>query len=120
MLNLTIHPEPVPLRTDESNTVRVGSSRVTLDVVIREWKQGASAEGIAHAHSTLSLADVYAVIGYYLHHQEEVDAYLLAREEQAEKLRQEIEAKQPDRANLRAKLLQRKAQMEQGHASSPQ
>jgi hypothetical protein len=85
---------------------------VTLDVVIHEWNKGTSAKGIAHAYSTLNLADVYAVIGYYLHHQEEVDAYLLAREEQAEKLRQEIEARQPDRSNLRAKLLARRAQAE--------
>jgi uncharacterized protein (DUF433 family) len=112
MPTLTIHVEPVPLRTDEHGTVRVGDSRVTLDVVIHEWNKGTSAEGIAHAYSTLSLADVYAVIGYYLHHQEEVDAYLLAREEQAENLRQEIEARQPDRSNLRAKLLARRAQAE--------
>jgi hypothetical protein len=60
---------------------------------------------------------VYAVIGYYLRHEDEVNAYLLARGEEADRLQQEIESKQPDRSNLRAKLLERLAQLEQRHAS---
>ncbi len=117
MTTLTIHAEPVPLRTDEYGAVRVGTSRVLLDVVVDEFKKGASAEAIAHNYPTLQLADVYAVIGYYLRHQDEVNAYLLAREKEADRLRQEIESKQPDRSNLRAKLLERRAQLEQRHAS---
>jgi hypothetical protein len=57
------------------------------------------------------------VIAYYLRHQEEVDNYLLQREVEAERLRQEIEAQQPWRSGLREKLLARRAQMEQVHAS---
>jgi hypothetical protein len=52
---------------------------------------------------------VYGVIAYYLRHRKEIDDYIQGRREQAEKLRQEIEAKQPNRAELRAKLLARKA-----------
>lgn len=115
---LNIQPEPVPLRTDEQAAVRVGGSQVLLDVVIREFSNGADPEGIAHGYPTLDLADVYAVIAYYLRHQKEVDDYLQARREEAEKLRQEIEAKQPGRADLRAKLLARKAQMGRAPASS--
>jgi len=114
---LTIHADPVALRTDEYGAVRVGDSQVLLDVVIREFNNGACPEEIAHAYSTLTLADVYAVIAYYLRHRAEVDAYLQARREDAEKLRHEIEATQPGRSELRAKLLARKAQLEQGHAS---
>jgi hypothetical protein len=61
---------------------------------------------------TLHLADVYGVIAYELRHRKEIDDYIQGRREEAEKLRQEIEAKQPDRAELRAKLLARKAQIE--------
>jgi hypothetical protein len=60
----------------------------------------------------LDLADVYGVIAYYLRHRKEIDDYLNTRRQEAEKLRQEIEAKQPNRAELRAKLLARKARME--------
>ena len=73
-MDLTIHESPVPLRKDEHGVVRVGDSRVTLDVVILEYLKGTSPEGIAHAYSMLQLADVYAVIAYYLHNYGEVNA----------------------------------------------
>jgi uncharacterized protein (DUF433 family) len=114
---LTIHTDPVPLRTDEHGAIRVGNTRVLLDVVIWEYQDGASPEEIVLAYSTLQLADVYAVIAYYLRHQEEVDNYLQEGEIAAEQLRREIEAKQPSRAGLREQLLARRAEMEQAHAS---
>jgi uncharacterized protein (DUF433 family) len=115
---LTVQSDPVPLRADENGVIRVGDSQVLLDVVIREFNNGATPEGIAQGYPTLELADVYDVIAYYLRHRIEVDEYLQARRVQADKLRQEIEAKQPDRAELREKLLARKAQMELEHASA--
>ena len=117
---LTMEAAHVPLRTDDYGVVRVGSSRVPLDIVIREFNNGACPEDIVQGYSTLELADVYAVIAYYLRHRPEVDEYLQARRAEADKLRQEIEAKQSGRAELRAKLLARKAQLEQGHASPAQ
>jgi uncharacterized protein (DUF433 family) len=114
---LEIHATPVPLRIDDYGVVRVGDSQVLLEVVIREFNNGACADDIAHGYSTLELADVYAVIAYYLRHRQEIDAYLQARREAAEKTRQEVEAL-PGRAELRAQLLSRKAMMEQSHASS--
>ena len=116
-MTLTIETAPTPLRTDELGVLRVGDSRVVLDVVIREFHNGADPEGIVHAYPALDLADVYAVIAYYLRHRKEVDAYLDARREEAARLRQEIEARQSDRADLRAKLLARQARMELDHAS---
>jgi uncharacterized protein (DUF433 family) len=116
-MDFTIHVEPVPFRKDEYGVVRVGDTQVLLDAVIREFKNGSSPEEIARGYSTLDLADVYAVIAYYLRHQGEVDAYLQARREEAERLRQEIETKQSGRAELRARLQARKAEREQGHAS---
>lgn len=117
-MTLIFQTEPVPLRTDEYEVVRVGDSQVLLDVVIREFNNGADPEAIAHGYPTLDLADVYGVIAYYLRHRQDIDNYLQGRREEAEKLRQEIEAGQPERAALRAKLLARKAQMDLKHASS--
>jgi uncharacterized protein (DUF433 family) len=114
---LAIHTDSVPLRLDEYGAMRVGDSQVLLDVVVREFENGAGPEEIAHAYSTLQLADVYAVIAYYLRHKTEVESYLRSRKAEADRLQQEIEAKQPDRANLRAKLLARRASMEQAHAA---
>src|SRR5947209_523415 len=114
---LTIQTDRIPLRSDETGVVRVGDSQVLLDVVIREFNNGAEPEAIAHGYPTLNLADVYGVIAYYLRHRSEVDDYLQPRRQEAEKLRQEIESKQPSRVELRAKLMARKAQMELAHAS---
>jgi uncharacterized protein (DUF433 family) len=114
---VTIQTDPIPLRVDEHGVIRVGDSQVLLDVVIREFNNGAEPEAIAHGYPTLDLADVYGVIAYYLRHRKDIDDYLGTRRQEAEKLRQEIEAKQPSRVDLRAKLLARKAQMELAHAS---
>jgi uncharacterized protein (DUF433 family) len=117
---LTLHIDPLPLRIDEYGVIRVGDSQVLLDIVIREFHNGAEPEAIAHGYPTLNLADVYAVLAYYLRHRQEIDDYLDTRHQEAEKLRQEIEARQPSRVELRAKLLARKAQMDLAHASPPQ
>ena len=114
---LTIHTDIAPLRVDEHGAVRVGDSQVLLDIVIREFNNGAEPEAIAHGYPTLDLADVYWTIAYYLRRRKEVDEYIHARRHEAEKLRQKMEAKQPSRAELRAKLLARKAQIDLAHAS---
>jgi uncharacterized protein (DUF433 family) len=114
---LMIHTDPVPLRVDEHGVVRVGNSQVVLDIVIREFNNGAEPEAIAHGYPTLDLADVYRVIAYYLRHRKDIDNYVETRRQDAAKLRQEIEAKQPSRFELREKLLARKAQLELDHAS---
>lgn len=114
---ITIQTDPIPLRVDEYGVIRVGDSQVLLDVVIREFNNGADPEAIVNGYSTLKLADVYAVFAYYLRHRQEVDQYIQARQEEAEKLRQEIEAKQPSRVDLREKLLARRAQLELENAA---
>jgi hypothetical protein len=54
------------------------------------------------------LADVYGSIAYYLRHTTEVDAYIAAREREADDLRREVEARFPQEG-LKAKLLARQA-----------
>jgi uncharacterized protein (DUF433 family) len=110
MAQLTLQPDPFPLRIDEHGVVRVGDSQVLLDIVIREFNNGAEPEAIAHAFPTLQVADVYGVIAYYLRHRAQIDDYLRNREHDAQRLRQTIEAAQRGRAELRARLLARQAQ----------
>jgi hypothetical protein len=66
----------------------------------------------------LDLADVYAVIAYYLRHRDEVRAYLKRREEEAEALRAKIEADRPRVA--RAELLGRQSAREKVDAPTGQ
>jgi uncharacterized protein (DUF433 family) len=108
MRSLTIATDPVPLVAGSDGAVRIKGSRITLDTIVGAFCRGASAEEIRHQFPTLSLADVYAVIAYYLHHQVEVDAYLEERRVEAEQLRALIEARFPPNG-IRAKLLARRA-----------
>ena len=106
---LIIQPEAPPLRQDALGALRVGSSRVLVELVIRAFQDGASPETITQRYETLKLADVYAVISYYLNHPEEVAEYLRQREDQAADIRRKIEAVQPARPNFREELLARRA-----------
>lgn len=107
---LVIAAEPPPLVIDQEGRARVSGTRVTLDTVVEAFEQGATPEEIAREYPTLPRADVYTVIGYYLHHQEAVKAYLQAQDDAADRGRQETEA-QSDLAGLKQRLLaRRKAQ----------
>jgi uncharacterized protein (DUF433 family) len=104
---LVVSAEPMPLRTDEDGVVRVGKTRVPLDTMVAVFEGGASPEEIVQQFPALDLADVYAVIGYYLHHREEVAAYLRERAERAQAVRQATEARY-DTVGIRARLLARR------------
>jgi uncharacterized protein (DUF433 family) len=105
---LEIKSEPLPLRQEVDGTVRVGGTRVTLDVIIGAFSRGATAEEIVQQYPALELADVYATIAYYLNNQAEVDVYLAQRQRNADVLRVEIEAK-CDTRGIRERLLARRA-----------
>src|SRR5207244_5335483 len=92
---LPLQAEPLPLRVDEGGAVRVGKSRISLDLIVEQYENGMTPEDMVRAYDTLVLADVYAVIAYYLRHRDEVRTYLKRREEEAGSLRAKIEAEHP-------------------------
>jgi uncharacterized protein (DUF433 family) len=119
-VTITLHADPVPLRIDDTGAIRVGPSRVTLDVLLQYWRMGMKPEEIARGLDTLTLADVHGALAYYFRHQTEIDNYLRRREEEAEKLRQEIESANASRlAPLKARLDALQAQGNGGHAPTP-
>ncbi len=98
----------VPLRVDADGVIRVGATRVTLDLVLDYFKQGIGPEGIAQKLPAITRAEVYGAITYSLQHQAEIEAYLRQGEAEADRIRRELE----DRFNpvgLRAKLVARLA-----------
>ena len=106
---LVVTDQPIPLITDADGVVRVGNTRITLDTLIAAFREGATPETIAQQYPSLALADVYAVIGYYLNHRPEVHAYLQQREEAATRVRQENDARfDPD--GVRDRLLARRSE----------
>ena len=54
-MSIAIRTDPVPLKMDEDGAIRVGGTRMTLDLIIAEHQAGASPEQIAAEYDTLSL-----------------------------------------------------------------
>ena len=115
---LPLDAERPPLRVDEGAVVRVGTSRISLDLVVEQYENGMTPEAMVRAYDTLVLADVHAVIAYYLRHRDEVRAYLKRRAEEAVALRARIEAERP--RVTREELLARRSAREKDHAPTGQ
>lgn len=96
----------VPLKADLHGVLHVGNTRVPLDAVVAAFVAGATAEEIVHQYSSLRLADVYSVIGHYLRHTAEIDAYLQQRRGQREAVRDHNELRF-DPHGVRDRLLAR-------------
>ncbi|MEL6525807.1 MAG: DUF433 domain-containing protein [Chloroflexota bacterium] len=106
----------VPLQTDKDDVIRVSGTRVTLDVVIARFQDGATPDDIHESFDILPINDIYAVIAYYLTHRDELDAYIQRREEEGERMRHEWEAKYPPtitRTELERRLAARKEDQDQ-------
>jgi uncharacterized protein (DUF433 family) len=103
---------------EDGGVVRVGESRISLDLVVEQYKNGMTPEDLVRAYDTLVLSDVYAAIAYYLRHRDEVEAHLKRRAEEAESLRKKIEGEKPRLS--REELLARQSAREKADASTGQ
>ena len=85
--------------------VYVWGTRVPLESLIWLWRDGHSAEAIREAYSTLSLAQVYGAIAYYLDHTAEIERQLATGKAQYESQRAAAETADPVRyATLRQRF----------------
>lgn len=98
----------VPLSTNADGVILVGNTRVTLDTVVGNYKQGISPEEIVSRYSSLNLSDVYSTIAFYLSYQQEVEEYLQQRRLIAQVIREENQ-RQFNSQGLRDRLLARQA-----------
>jgi uncharacterized protein (DUF433 family) len=106
-MSLTISTEPTPLSTDTDGVVRVADTRVSLDSVVFAFNEGATPEEIAQQYTALDLADIYAVISYYLQHRSEVEDYLHERQQRRDETRR-LNESQFDPHGVRDRLLARR------------
>ena len=104
-MDIVLQAEAPPLRRDSSGGLRIGKSRVLLELVVHAFKDGATPEAIAQRYPAATLADIYGVLAYYLRHQQEISVYLAEREQKAEEVRKRVEGKRRDWAELRDRLL---------------
>ncbi len=108
----TLEPKAPPIRMDESGTLRIANSRVTLDSIIYHYRNGASPEAIQDSFDSLTVDEVYAAISYYLNNCMVVDDYIVRRQREAAELRRTIGAQFPSEG-LREQLLARRAEQQQ-------
>lgn len=108
MLPMTQEPvESIPLTVNDDGVILIGRTRITLETVVESFREGATPEEIVFQYPSLALADVYAVVGYYLRHREEVEGYLREREKIRADVQEENEA-QFNAAGVRERLLARR------------
>jgi len=106
-VSLVVEFPGLPLDTSEDGVIRVVGTRVTLETVVTAFQQGATAEEIVQQYGTLQLADVYAVIAFYLQRKEQVEEYVRQARKQAAEVQQENEARF-DPVGIRARLRARR------------
>jgi uncharacterized protein (DUF433 family) len=104
-VSLAARPDAPALWEDGRGGLRVGKSRVLLELVIQAHQDGDSPEAIVRRYPTLALADVHAVIAFYLRHPGEVAEYVLRREQQAREVWERIAKEHGPSEELRARLL---------------
>jgi uncharacterized protein (DUF433 family) len=105
-MTFVIETQPIPLTLDTDGVVRVSGTRVTLATIIYAFLDGATAEEIAQQYPSLSLPDIYSVIGYYLNQSVEVNKYLQRRDKFAAKVKKQNESRF-DPNGVRDRLLAR-------------
>ena len=105
-MTTTFGMRTIPLQKANDGTIRVIGTRIPIDTIIYAYLSGDSAEDIVDSFDSLKLADVYAIISYYLDQQEELNNYLQKREAEAAQLQENLEARFPA-TDLRQRLLAR-------------
>jgi uncharacterized protein (DUF433 family) len=99
--------QSVPLTMWEDGSIRITGSRVPLDSVIYEFKNGATAEQIQEDYPSLHLKDIYGAIAYYLANIESVEEHLQQQHVEAGETKQFIESKL-NTAELRERIRSRR------------
>lgn len=118
MPDLPLYSEFPPLRISDGGVVQVGQSRITLDLIVEQYENGMTPEDMVRAYDSLTLADAFSVVAYYLRHRDDVRSYLKLREEEAKAQRAIIESKHPRLS--REELLTRRRASEKANAPTGQ
>lgn len=105
--------QTIPLTKWQDGSIRVKESRLPIDGIIYAYREGEIPESIfdSYPSEAYTVADIYAIIAYYLSNKPKFDRYLAKREKEALEIRKKIEAMpnyQEKSEELRNKILQRR------------
>lgn len=107
MVTLDVETAKAPPLYEREGVILIRGTRMPLDAVIGAYRRGKSPDDIVDAFPSLHLADVFAVISYYLQNREDVDAYLEEQHLRADRIRRENEERWPPE-EFRERLLARR------------
>ena len=95
VMTRTIAPPDTDLITvTKEGLWRVSRTRVSIDSIVHGFKHGATPEQIVQDFDSLSLAQVYGIVHFYLTHRRTVEAYLRIQAQQDKALRRTLATKQ--------------------------
>lgn len=97
------------VREDAHGDLRIGKTNVLLDMVVYAFQNGATCEEIVLRFSSLSLADAYGAVAFYLRNRDFVDDYMTKREQEGDEVQRRIEALQTPMSEVRARIFARQA-----------
>lgn len=109
-------PDNVPLVQWEDGSVRVQGTRLLLAMIVTSFQQGNTPDEINDSFPSASVAQIKAVIEWYLNNQAEADAYLEGEEAEGERLWFEIQSR-PEYKAFRTELERRR---EEYHRRQPE
>lgn len=103
--------QTVPLETWDDGTIRVGGTRLLIDMVVEAHNMGRCPEEIFESFPSkyYTVADIYSVIAYYLSHKAAIDKHLADKAAKSEVIRRKYENK-PEHIAFMAELRRRKAE----------
>jgi uncharacterized protein (DUF433 family) len=94
-------------RIGADGVIRISGTRVTLDLILSAFNDGATPEEIVQQYPTVPLADIYHLIGYCRRHAADLEEYLRRRQLESREVQQQNEARwRPD--GVRQRLLARR------------
>jgi uncharacterized protein (DUF433 family) len=80
----------LPFRQIPDGTIRIGDTRVSLETIIDSYLLGQRPEEIHSGFPFIDLADIHAIIAYYLKNREAVDRYLAEQEADSQRILGEL------------------------------
>lgn len=86
--------QTVPLSFWKDGTIRIKGTRLLLDMIVGAHNRGECPEEIFKSFPSdgYTIADIYAVIAYYLSHKTKIDNHLAERTKNADAIWKKIES----------------------------
>ena len=75
-----------PYIEERDGALKIAGTRVSLTSVVIHFQEGQTPERIVHSFPTLTLAQVYVAIAYYLENEKQIDDYIAEVQREFERM----------------------------------